>query len=98
MTHQRILKEKKKNLNEKLHYFLIFKTTQDNVERFSNRINSQEYIDQLNNIDAAMEYLGEHVRFLKIAIFEFLILFLDEFQRVANLQNEIRKFTSKRAQ
>ncbi|KAJ3642789.1 hypothetical protein Zmor_025544 [Zophobas morio] len=70
MTHQRILKEKKKNLNEKLHYFLIFKTTQDNVERFSNRINSQEYIDQLNNIDAAMEYLGEHMSFKESRIYK----------------------------
>lgn len=61
MTHQRILKEKKKSLNEKLHYFLIFKTTQDNIERYSNKINSQEFIELLNNIDDAIEYLGEHV-------------------------------------
>jgi hypothetical protein len=61
MTHQRILKEKKKSLNEKLHYFLIFKNIQDSIERLSNKINSQEYINLVNNIDDAMEYLGDHV-------------------------------------
>ncbi|XP_044261076.1 conserved oligomeric Golgi complex subunit 3 [Tribolium madens] len=70
MTHQRILKEKKKSLNEKLHFFLIFKTTQDNIERYSNKINSQEYVDLLNNIDNAIVYLGEHINFKESRIYK----------------------------
>jgi hypothetical protein len=70
MTHQRILKEKKKSLNEKLHYFLIFENIQDSIERLSNKINSQEYINLVNNIDDAMEYLGDHMNFKESRIYK----------------------------
>lgn len=61
MTNQRILKEKKQQLNERLKYFVQFNKTQENVERYTNRINSDEYLQLLNDIDNAITYLDEHV-------------------------------------
>lgn len=68
MAHQRILKEKKKSINERLHYFLVFNNTQDSIDRLSNKVNSQEFSDVLDTIDDAIVYLNDHVSLLFIFI------------------------------
>ncbi|RZC32038.1 conserved oligomeric Golgi complex subunit 3 [Asbolus verrucosus] len=42
----------------------------NNIERYSNKISSQEYIELLNNIDDATEYLGEHLNFKESRIYK----------------------------
>lgn len=61
MRHQKELKDKKKNIQEKLHYFNLYPILHDNINVYHLNINSVEFCNMLDEIDKALIYLNNHV-------------------------------------
>lgn len=70
MAHQRILKQKKSSLNEKLKYFTNFNKLQDNVDKFGNKINTKEFTNILDSIGESIHYLNDHMHFKESRIYK----------------------------
>ncbi|KAJ8962991.1 hypothetical protein NQ314_005630, partial [Rhamnusium bicolor] len=70
MAHQRILKEKKRSLNNKLKYFTYFSKCQENIERLNQKINGPDCIDILDIIDESISYLNNHLQFKESRIYK----------------------------
>ncbi|CAH0558362.1 unnamed protein product [Brassicogethes aeneus] len=70
MAHQRVLKQKKGSLSEKLKYFTSFSKLQDNVDRFSNKINSKDFTDILDSIGESIHFLNDHMQYKESRIYK----------------------------
>lgn len=69
MIHQKQLKDKKDQLNERLHHFVAFSNLYDSIERTSRRINNKEFTDLLDEIDNAISYLNQHLNYKESRIY-----------------------------
>ncbi|KRT79928.1 hypothetical protein AMK59_7092, partial [Oryctes borbonicus] len=63
MRHQTQLKDKKKNIQEKLYYFNLYQSVHDNINLHPTNINSNEFCNMLDEIDKALIYLNNHQSF-----------------------------------
>ncbi|CAG9766598.1 unnamed protein product [Ceutorhynchus assimilis] len=71
MVQQRVLKEKKHDINSKLKYFVYFSKCQESVEYLGHcKVNNEEFIDVLNNIDNAIDYLGNNLNFKESKVYK----------------------------
>ncbi|XP_060532022.1 conserved oligomeric Golgi complex subunit 3 [Cylas formicarius] len=70
LVHQEVLKGKKLAIEEKGRYFVYFNKAQDNVERLSDRPNSAEFTQILDNINDAIDYLSTNLTFKEAKIFK----------------------------
>ncbi|XP_050303587.1 conserved oligomeric Golgi complex subunit 3 [Anthonomus grandis grandis] len=71
MVQQNILKEKKTDINSKLKYFLYLPSCQELVEHLGHhKVNSKEFIEVLNNIDEAIDYLGKNLNFKESKLYK----------------------------
>lgn len=71
MVQQRVLKEKKNGINARLKHFVYFSKCQEKIEQLGTaKVNSEEFIEILNNIDDALEYLGEHMNFKESNVYK----------------------------
>lgn len=61
MTNQKLLKDIKHSVSEKLHHFTSFNLLYNSVERHSKRVNTKDFVTILDDIDSAIEYLSNHV-------------------------------------
>lgn len=61
MTNQKLLKDIKHSVSEKLHHFTSFNLLYNSVERHSKRVNTKDFLTILDDIDSAIEYLSNHV-------------------------------------
>lgn len=70
MAHQKVLKEKRSNLHERLQYFTNFGKCQEDIERLTNKLNSKECVEILNKIDDSIGYLNEHLNYKESRIYK----------------------------
>lgn len=61
MLHQNVLKEKKEAITDKLKYFTLLNTIQDNMMSYSSNVNGKDFIDMLDQIDESIEYITTNV-------------------------------------
>lgn len=61
MRHQKELKDKKKDIQEKLYYFNLHQSLQDNIQVNQVDINSKEFCSMLDQIDQAIIYMNNNV-------------------------------------
>lgn len=61
MRHQKELKDKKQDIQEKLCYFTLYQSLHDNINLHPININSTEFCHILDEIDKASIYLSNHV-------------------------------------
>ncbi|XP_066246972.1 conserved oligomeric Golgi complex subunit 3 [Euwallacea similis] len=70
MVNQRLLKGKKNDINNKLKYFVYFPKCQELVEHLGHsKVNSEEFIEVLNNIDNAISYLDANLNFKESKVY-----------------------------
>lgn len=69
MIHQKQLKDKKEQLNERLYHFTAFTHLYDSIERTSKRINNKEFTGFLDEIDNAIDYFNEHPNYKESRIY-----------------------------
>lgn len=70
MATQKVLKEKKAELNSKLQYFTNFNKCQERIERLNNKINSTECVDILDKIDESVIYLNDHLQYKESRVYK----------------------------
>ncbi|CAH1159692.1 unnamed protein product [Phaedon cochleariae] len=70
MANQRTLKEKKQSLNSKLKHFTNFTKCQESIERMGNRLNNEECIKVLDEIDESISYLNDHLHYKESRIYK----------------------------
>lgn len=71
MVHQRVLKEKKNDINSKLKYFVYFTKCHESVDHLGHhKVSSEEFIELLNNIDNAIDYLGKNLNFKESKVYK----------------------------
>ncbi|XP_072394183.1 conserved oligomeric Golgi complex subunit 3 [Diabrotica undecimpunctata] len=70
MANQRILKEKKQDLSNKLKYFVNFTKCQDEVERMRNKMNSEECVKILDEVDESITCLNNHLHYKESRIYK----------------------------
>ncbi|GJQ68258.1 Cog3 [Trypoxylus dichotomus] len=63
MRHQTQLKEKKRNIQEKLYYFTLYQSLDDNINVHPINVNTIEFCNMLDEIDQALIYLNDHQNF-----------------------------------
>ncbi|XP_018331497.1 conserved oligomeric Golgi complex subunit 3 isoform X2 [Agrilus planipennis] len=66
---QRILIENKKSLKERLHYFTYFDKLSDDLNNFTEQISTEQFIENLNSIHSALEYLHKHINYKESKIY-----------------------------
>ncbi|VEN50012.1 unnamed protein product [Callosobruchus maculatus] len=70
MTHQKILKEKRNSLHEKLQYFTYFNKCQERIERLNNKVNNEESLQILDKIDESIRYLNDHLHYKESRVYK----------------------------
>lgn len=61
MLHQNVLKEKKEAIAEKLKYFTLLNTIQENMITYSSNVNGKDFLSMLDQIDESIEYTTTNV-------------------------------------
>ncbi|KAF7271010.1 hypothetical protein GWI33_016070 [Rhynchophorus ferrugineus] len=97
MVQQKCLKEKKSEINHRLKYFIYFPKCQDIIENMNKKVNNTDFIDALNNIDLAIDYLKENMSFKESKIYKikYESLLNTALMHVFNFVNNILIETSK---
>lgn len=98
MIQQKSLKQKKADINSRLKYFIYFPKCQEVIDNFGhNKVNSTEFIEALNNIDLAIDYLNEHMSFKESKVYriKYESLLNTALLHVYNFVNSILVETSK---
>ncbi|XP_023014719.2 conserved oligomeric Golgi complex subunit 3 [Leptinotarsa decemlineata] len=89
MANQRVLKEKKQELNKRLKHFTYFSKCQESVERMGNRLNGEDCIQILDKIDESVAYLNDHLNYKESRIYKM------KYESILNnLLNKIYNFVS----
>ncbi|KAF5304531.1 hypothetical protein FQA39_LY09582 [Lamprigera yunnana] len=63
MKQQKVLKDKKASIKERLHCFKLYRTLSNNVNQYSVNVNSDIFMETLNQIDECMNYTQSHPNF-----------------------------------
>ncbi|XP_017774567.1 PREDICTED: conserved oligomeric Golgi complex subunit 3 [Nicrophorus vespilloides] len=63
MKHQTELKEKKREIHDKLKHFTYYHSISEYISLHSYNINSKEFISQLEQMNESMEYLSKNAQF-----------------------------------
>lgn len=61
MLHQNVLKDKKEAIAEKLKYFTLLNTIQDNLISYSSNVNGNDFVNMLDQLDESIEYMTANV-------------------------------------
>lgn len=70
MIHQRLLKEKKNDINSKLKYFVSFSKCQESVELLGHsKVNTKDFIEVLDTINDAIGYLDKNLNFKEAKVY-----------------------------
>lgn len=64
MLHQNVLKEKKDEITDKLKYFTLLNSVQDNIISYSSNVNGKDFINMLDQIDESIQYMNINVSVL----------------------------------
>lgn len=61
MSHQKVLKDKRDSIKERIKYFTLLHSLQDNIVTYSSNVNGADFINMLDKIDESIEYLSQNV-------------------------------------